>query len=285
MNLLLTGGTGYIGSAVLRQLTTAGHAVTALVRSEKSAAEVAGPGVTPLVGDLMDTGWATEQLSQVDGAIHTASPGDENSAALDASMAAAAVAAFTGTDKPYVHTGGLWVFGNGSGLSEQSPLRPPALTAWRLAVEDIVLSSPLVASVVVPGVVHGHGGGLPNLLTTAPRTGAGALTLIGDGGQHWSAVHVDDLAELYLIVLGAGRSLGRVLGVTAGAPTVRALAEATGNAVAPEPVEATRARLGADFADALLLDQQFDNGYALGLGWTPSRPSLLEEFRTGAYRA
>lgn len=53
----------------------------------------------------------------------------------------------------------------------------------------------------------------------------------------------------------------------------------------PEPVDATRADLGADVADALLLDQQLDNGCALGLGWTPSSPPLLEEFRTGACRA
>ena len=283
MNIVLTGGTGYVGRAVLRELVAAGHEVTAVVRSQQSADQVSAAGATPVVGDLTDTGWLTEQLRSADGAIHTASPGDESSAAFDSSVAAAAVAAFAGTTKPYLHTGGLWVYGNGTGLSEQSPLSPPALTAWRPQVEDIVLGADVVGSVVVPAVVYGHGEGLPTLVSQAPRTEEGALTLIGDGSQHWGVVHVDDLAELYLLVLQAGRGVGRVVGVNASAPTVRELAEATGEAVAPEPVEATRARLGETFADALLLDQQFDNGYALSLGWTPSRPSLVEEFRTGSY--
>jgi len=283
MKIFLTGGTGYIGSAVLRELAGGGHEVVAMVRSQVAADKVAGPGVTPLIGDLMDTAWVTEQLANVDGAIHTATPGDESNAAFDSSIATAAVTAFAGTAKPYLHTGGLWVYGNGSGLSEQSPLHPPALTAWRPQVEDIVLGSDIAGSVVVPAVVYGRGGGLPNLLSQAPRTASGARTLIGDGSQHWAVVHVDDLADLYLLVLLAGRSVGRVVGVNAAAPTVRELAEAVGDELAAEPVAVTRARLGKDFADALLLDQQFDNGYALGLGWTPSRPSLVEELRSGSY--
>ena len=63
----------------------------------------------------------------------------------------------------------------------------------------------------------------------------------------------------------------------------QAVAEATGDPVAPEPVEATRARLGEAFADALLLDQQFDNGYALSLGWSPRRSRLVDEVRAGDY--
>lgn len=283
MNIFLTGGTGFIGRAVLQALVAQGHAVTAAVRSDDAAATVRGLGATAVVGDLTDVDWVAGQLAEVDGAIHTASPGDATSAAFDAGVASAVVRAFAGTSKPYVHTGGLWVYGSGTGLDEQSPLNPPALTAWRPEVEAVVLGSDLVASVVVPAVVHGYGQGLPNVITQGPRTADGALTLIGDGSQHWGLVHVDDLAALYVLVLTSGRSLGRVLGVLAEPATVRALAEATGSDVAPEPVEATRARLGEAFADALLLDQRFDNGYALSLGWTPSGPSLLEEIRSGSY--
>jgi nucleoside-diphosphate-sugar epimerase len=283
MNIFLTGGTGYIGSAVLGQLLEAGHGVTALVRSERSADEVRGRGATPVVGDLTDVTWLTEQLTAADGAIHTANPGDATAADVDAAVATAAVQAFAGTTKPYVHTSGLWIYGSGTGLDEQAPLNPPALTAWRVPVEEIVLASDVLGGVVAPAIVHGYGRGLPTLITQAPRTADGALTLIGDGSQHWGTVHVEDTAALYLLVLQAGRQVGRVLAVTAGSPTVRELAEATGEAVAPEPVEATRARLGADFADALLLDQQFDNGYALSLGWSPQQPSLLEEIRSGSY--
>ncbi len=283
MNIFLTGGTGFIGRAVLQSLVAQGHEVTAAVRSESSAEQVRSLGAQPVIGDLTDSDWVVAQLAEVDGAIHTASPGDASNAAFDASVASSVVRAFAGTSKPYVHTGGLWVYGSGTGLDEQAPLNPPALTAWRPEVESVVLGSDLVASVVVPAVVYGYGQGLPNVVVRAPRTADGALTLVGDGSQHWGLVHVDDLAALYVLVLTAGRSLGRVLGVLAESVSVRALAEATGSDVAPESVEATRARLGEAFADALLLDQWFNNGYALGLGWTPTGPSLLEEIRTGSY--
>jgi nucleoside-diphosphate-sugar epimerase len=284
MDVLLTGGTGYIGSALLDQLRQGGHAVTAVVRSDAAAAQVTAAGATAVQGDVTDRAWLADQLRAVDGAIHTASPGDATSPAFDRAVIAAAVEAFDGTSKPYVHTGGLWIYGNGEGLGDDSPLDPPALTAWRVAVEAELLDSDLVASILVPAVVYGHRGGLPNLIVDAPRDGSGRLVLIGDGTQHWGVVHVDDLAALYVAVLESGRALGRVLAVTGENPTVRDLGEATGSDVVPEPVEKTRARLGEAFADALLLDQQFvTGGKAAELGWSPQGPTLVEDLRSGTY--
>ena len=284
MDVLLTGGTGYIGSVVLNELRRAGHNVTAVVRSERSAEQVTAAGATAVQGDLADRAWLVEQLRGVDGAIHTASPGDATSPAFDRGVVAAAVEAFDGTSKPYVHTSGLWIYGSGEGLGEDSPLDPPALTAWRPSVEAEVLDSDLVASIVVPAVVYGHRGGLPNLIVDAPRDGSGQLVLIGDGSQHWGVVHVDDLAVLYVSVLESGRALGRVLGVTDENPTVRDLGEATGADVVGEPASATRERLGEAFADALLLDQQFTLGSkAVALGWSPQGPTLVDDLGTGSY--
>jgi nucleoside-diphosphate-sugar epimerase len=284
MDVLLTGGTGYIGSRVLDQLRAAGHQVTAVVRSDSSAERVAAAGATPLVGDLTDTGWLTEQLRGADGAVHTAAPGDATGADFDRAVVAAVVSAFGGTAKPYVHTSGLWLYGSGVDLDEDSPLNPPALTAWRPEVEQQVLDADLVASIVVPAVVYGYGGGLPNLIVDAPRDGSGRLVLIGDGTQHWGVAHVDDVAALYVAALESGKANGRVLAVTDENPTVADLGEADGSDVVAEPVEKTRARLGEAFADALLLDQQFRvSAKATALGWSPQGPTLLSELGTGSY--
>lgn len=282
MRIWLTGGTGYIGHAVLEQLRAHDHEVVALVRSHESAAQVGAAGATAVLGDLTDVAWTVAQLAEVDGAIHAASPGGPESEAFDTAMARAAVRAFGGTRKPYVHTGGIWSYGSGVGITDDSPLARPALSQWRETAEAVVLDADLVAAVLVPGVVHGHDRGLVReLLVDAPRTAAGARTLIGDGSQHWVTVHVDDLAALYVQVLLSGQRLGRVIGAGPDAFTVRELAEAAGSPVAVEPVETTRQRLGADYADALLLDQQVVPKKALALGWVPRRPSAVAELTAG----
>ena len=291
MHVLLTGGTGHVGSAVLKALLAEGHEVTALVRSDDSAAAVRDAGATPLVGDIADVAWLSARLTEVDGAIHTASPGDKTSADVDRAVATAVATAFAGTGRPYVHTSGVWVYGAGAGITESTPFSPPALTAWREDVEKIALGTQGArVAVVAPGIVYGHGKGIPNLVASAPRTDAGALTLVGSGTQHWTTVHADDLADLYVRVLTDGASGAYYIGASGQNPSVRELGAAASRAgggdgtVEPESDDATRGRLGTPFADALLLDQQVTTtrGHT-ELGWTPSRPSLVEDLEHGSY--
>ncbi|GIF24037.1 nucleoside-diphosphate-sugar epimerase [Actinoplanes tereljensis] len=128
---------------------------------------------------------------------------------------------------------------------------------------------------IEPGIVYGHGRGILGLVTGAERVD-GALRLVGPGTQHWTTVHVDDLAELYVAALGA---TGVFLGVSGDNPTVRELGEAVGLPVLPEEPAALVERLGA-FGEALLLDQQATGDKARReLGWKPSRPSAVEEIK------
>lgn len=281
MTLLLTGATGYIGSAVLDALIADGHDVLAVVRSEASAERVASAGATAIVGDVTDAAWFARVLADTDGAIHAAAP-DADAAAFNTAVVDAAVQAYAGTAKRFVLTSGVWEFGAGEALADDGPLAPPALVAWRVPIEERLLASGIDAVIVAPGVVYGHGRGLVGLVTDGPRTADGELTLVGDGEQRWSLVHVDDLARLYVTALTNPQASGRVLGVDGSPTTVRTIAEAAAAAsgapgVAVEPVEATRERLGAAFADALLLDQAADGAKARSLGWTPARASVLDE--------
>ena len=106
------------------------------------------------------------------------------------------IAAFSGTGKPYVHTGGLWIHGPSDDLTEDTPFNPPAIVAWREGVESRLAAADLALTIVEPGIVHGHGAGIPAMPDSAPRDAEGRLTVIGDGTPHWATVHVDDLAEL-----------------------------------------------------------------------------------------
>ncbi|MBC7461000.1 MAG: NAD-dependent epimerase/dehydratase family protein [Thermoleophilia bacterium] len=289
MKILLTGGTGTVGSDVLTALLAAHHDVTALVRSEASAAKAAAAGATTLQGDITDVAWLTEQFATHDGAIHAATPNDETSVAVDHAAAAAAVAAFANTDKVYIHTGGVWVWGNGANLTEAEAFHPPALTAWRGEIEDLALGGDgFRAIVIAPAVVYGHGKGLPNLITSGPRDADGRLKTIGDGTQHWATVHAADLADLYVRALESGVHGEYYVGSNGLHQTVREFTEAYARGaglpgVTSEEVDDTRARFGDALADALLLDQQFDNAKARTLGWNPTRSSLVEELSSGSY--
>lgn len=282
MKILLTGGTGYIGSAVLEALASAGHEVVAAVRSQRAAQKVTTAGATALEGDLTDVAWFTAALEGVDAAIHAAVP-DEGAPEFNEAVIEAAIRAFGEGRRRFVLTSGVWEYGSGDDLDDDGPFAPPSLVAWRVPQEERLLASGVDAAVVAPGIVYGHGRGLAGLVTDAPRTESGALRLIGDGSQRWSFVHVDDLARLYLAVLEHEESLGRVIGSDGTPTTVRELAEsAAGPAgVAAESAEVTRDRLGAAFADALLLDQDARGAKARSIGWEPENTSVIDEVRAG----
>jgi nucleoside-diphosphate-sugar epimerase len=282
MSVLLTGATGHIGSAVLRSLVARGHDTVALVRSAAGAELVAAQGAEAVLGDTTDHVLLRQLMEQADGVVHTASPGDATSAQVDSTVVDLAISALGGKTTPYVHTGGVWIFGSGGDLVETDTPDPLPITAWRLAIEDRLRASEVRSTIVAPTVVYGYGRGIPNVLD-----GDGEVRLVGNGRQHWATVHADDLADLYVLALERAGSDAYYLGASGVNPTVRELGEAAarGRAVVEESVDASRERLGAMFADALLLDQQASGRHAReDLGWTPTRPTLADELASGGYR-
>jgi nucleoside-diphosphate-sugar epimerase len=269
-----------------------GHEVTALVPDDAHANAVAGPRVRPVVVDLYDGPAVVSLLSDADGAIHTASPGDETSANLDSAVVDAAIEAFDGTGKPYLHISGVWVYGDNTDITEESPYNPPALVAWKEPIEKRLLGATgLRAVVIVSGVAYGDGGGgVPGVLLGSPRDDDGKLIMLGSGQQHWPTVHVADLADFFRRVLEDDAARGHYVIGNGLNPTVAEITEAAAAAVgAPGAVagsdEEARARLGDYFAEVLLLDQGTDAAKARAeLGWRPSRMGLVDELRDGSYR-
>jgi nucleoside-diphosphate-sugar epimerase len=292
MNIALTGATGFVGSHVLTELVEHGHQVTAFVRDAAQADAVAARGATPAVVDLHDRPALVRLLGEADGAVHTASPGDATSAELDSAVVDAVIDAYAGTGKPYLQVSGLWVYGANPSISEESPFDAPALVAWKEPIERRALEAKDVrTAVIVSSVAYGDGGGgIPGLLLGSPRDGAGKLIMVGSGRQHWSTVHVGDLAEVFRRVLEDDSARGYYVIGDGRNPTVAELTEAAAVAAGaagavPGSDEEARGRLGDYFAEVLLLDQAAVATRArVELGWSPSRPSLVEEFRSGSYR-
>jgi nucleoside-diphosphate-sugar epimerase len=292
MNVALTGATGYIGSHVLTELQEHGHEVTALVRDGDQAKQLAARGATAVVVDLHDRVDAARVLAEADGAVHTASPGDETSADLDSAVVDAAIAAYTGTGRPYVHISGLWIYGSNPAITEDSPLDPPALVAWKEPIERRVLDArDMRGIVIVSSTAYGDGGrGIPGLLLASPRDEEGNLIMLGTGRQHWSTVHVADLARFFRRVLEIDSARGRYVIGDGVNPTLAELTQAAAVAVdapgaVPGSEDEARARLGDYFAEVLLLDQGTHAARARDqLGWSPTHRSLVDDFRQGSYR-
>jgi nucleoside-diphosphate-sugar epimerase len=292
MKVALTGATGFIGSHVLTELQEHGHEVTAVARDASRAEILADRGATPTVVDLYDRPAVVGVLRDADAAIHTASPGDATSADLDSAFADAAIEAFAGSGRPYLHISGLWIYGNNSSISEESPIDSPPLVAWREEIERRVLAAPDMRGVVITsGVAYGdRGGGVPGVLLASPRDDAGNLIMLGSGQQHWATVHVADLANFFRLVLEQDSARGRYVIGNGEDPTVAEVTEAAAVAAgAPGAVpgsdDEAKARLGDYFAEVLLLDQGTVAAEARAeLGWAPSHPVLVEEFRDGSYR-
>jgi nucleoside-diphosphate-sugar epimerase len=291
MKVALTGATGFVGSHVLSELLGHGHEVTALVRNEDQVDIVTARGANPAVVDLYDRPAVVSLLREADGAIHTASPGDETSANVDSAVVDAAIDGFADTHKPYIHISGLWIYGENASISEQSPLKPPTMVAWKVPIERRILEVAHVRGVViVSSVAYGDGGGgIPGIILNSPRDVAGNLIMLGSGRQHWSTVHVADLARFFRRVLESDSARGRYVVGNGLNPTVAELTEAAAVAAgAPGAVpgsdDEARTRLGDYFAEVLLLDQGTFAAKARDqLGWSPTHPGLVGAFRHGSY--
>jgi nucleoside-diphosphate-sugar epimerase len=292
VNISLTGSNGFIGSHILSELVSHGHEVTALVRDEEEAEKVRARGAEPAIVDLYDRPAVTKVFADADGAVHTASPGDETSADFDSAVFDAAIDAYANTGKPFVPISGVWVYGNNTDITEASPENAPGLVAWKEPLQRRLFSQTgMRGAVITSSVAYGDGGGgMPGIILGSPRDDAGNLIMLGTGQQHWSAVHVADLADAFRRVLENDSARGVYVIGNGLSTTVAELTEAAAVAVgAPGAVsgsdEEARSRLGDWFAEVLLLDQGTQAPRARAeLGWEPTHAGLVEEFRTGSYR-
>src|SRR6185295_15451825 len=215
MKVFLTGATGYIGMAVAERLRAAGHQLAGLARSDEAAAKLEAAGVTPVRGDFTNPAAVASGARAADAVISMATTYDPT---VDAPAVDAILDALAGSNKPFIYTSGIWVNGDTGGIvvDETTPPEPVELVAWRKAVEDRVLQAAKrgVRSVVIrPAIVYGRGGGIPaGFVESAQKDGAARY--VGTGENRWPFVHVDDLAELYLLALEKAPPGTLLLGVS-----------------------------------------------------------------------
>ena len=285
MSVLLTGSAGFIGRAVMNALLKADYHVTALVDSQEDALAAQAAGAETFFASEEDTRTVSELALESNGVIHTATaPGE------DADFIKAIIPGLLTSDKPFVYTGSLWTYGSNLNITEKSPQVSVPAIAWMIEMQKYLMGELSTRTIVVaPGIVYGHGQGIPrHFVDDVDRTGpTPVLPLIGDGSQHWATVHVDDLADLYVRIIGEESHTNEVYIATSEAnETVADLtsaAAATMNAtVKTENSEATAKRFGPALAALLLLDQHAASDRARErLGWKTAHPSLMDELKAG----
>ena len=282
--IFVTGATGYVGGAVAARLARQGHQVFGLTRRRASAAALEAAGITPVIGDLTEENGWVGVLQNCDIAVHTAFDGDAGPARADhAALDAIRTAALDGRVRRVIYTSGLWVYGHGlDGFADEAtPLAPLALAQWRSAHEEIALDlSAHEVSVVIlrPGMVYGeHRGILGGWFAEASEHRT--VTYPGDGSQHWSTVHRDDLADAYALALEHGAAGERYNLCDESHATVKDMAEAVARATRSKtvslPADELVRRHGA-FGEALLNDLSASSAKARReLGWVPRHPGFV----------
>jgi nucleoside-diphosphate-sugar epimerase len=295
MHIFLTGGTGYIGAAVLDALVRAGHTVDALVRNRERAARVQARAARPVIGDLSDPGTYAEAASLADGVIHTAFEYSPRGAEIDGTAVEALLRPVDGRRRFVIYTSGIWVLGNQQAPADETAAVDPApIVAWRPAREARVLAADapgLRTAVVRPGIVYGGARGfVSDLLKDAAN---GLVRVIGPGTNHWPLVYDRDLGDLYVRIATTGSASGVFHANDEGDERVNDIVQAIAGHVAVKPsvrrvpLPEARKKLGP-VADALALDQVVRSPRARAIGWQPSLHSvagnaarLFEEWRRG----
>lgn len=213
MNIFMTGATGYIGSVVAEKLKAAGYTVSALARSEGSASRLKDKGYEVIKGDLSNAEALAAGAAAADGAIHLAQmrfdPDESFMAQMKRSSQLQVTAVNTileslgETGKPFIITGGTGAYRDTGKVvvDEDTPVKVPPMVAGLANAEESVLTSDAVRGMVVrPGIVFGRGGG-PVLQVLAQSKAKGKVKRSGKGDNPLSFIHVEDVADLYLLML------------------------------------------------------------------------------------
>jgi nucleoside-diphosphate-sugar epimerase len=293
MKIFVTGATGFIGSAIVKELIGAGHQVLGMARSDAGAKLLKEAGAQVHRGDLEDLESLRSGAAAADGVIHAAFIHDfskfKESCEIDGRAIETLGSVLEGSERPMLVTAGVATTAQGRlGTEEDAPLPPsPAYPRVSEATAEKLLARGVrVSTVRLPQVHDTRKQGLVTYAIAVARE-KGVSAYVGDGLNRYAAVHVLDAARLYRLALEKQEAGARYHAVAEEGVPLRDIAEAIGcglkvPVVSKSPEEAAAhfgflaAFVGRDLTGSSVQTQR-------RLGWRPTGPGLIADLEQMRY--
>jgi nucleoside-diphosphate-sugar epimerase len=292
MRVFVTGATGFIGSAVVKELLGAGHHVLGMTRSDAGAKSLEAAGAQAHRGDLEDLESLCSGAAATDAVIHTAFRHDWSKFAAACELDKRAIetigAVLQGSSRPFIVSSGVGV-AQGRAATEDDPPLPSSPSLPRVSevtavalmergVQASVMRLPQVHDTVKQGLVT-------PLIAVARAKGVSAY--VGEGQNRWPAAHVTDVARLYRLALEKGTAGARYHAVAEEGVRFKDIATAIGRGLNVPVISISQEQVQEHFGflgffagrDPLTSSAQT----RAKLGWNPTGPSLLTDLGNMRY--